>query len=124
MSVTQTETISISSDTGTGLSGRSAETGTTEQTFREPYPAGSTDVEYDITFSHTTLKKIFLVSDQDMTIKTNSSGSPSQTISLKAGRPLRWGASEGYFTNPITADVTKFFISCTSSSTLKGLILN
>lgn len=123
MSVSINFTSNVNVDGSGALSATFSEVGATAITIDNQFAAGSTDVEYDVSFAHATIQGIWLMSTVDMTVKTNSSSVPSQTLSLKAGRPLRWGTSEGYFSNPITADVTKLFVTCTAAGKLKGKVV-
>lgn len=123
MSINHTLTFSISSDTNsTPLTGSASETGNTETLINTQFPASSTNTDYPITFSHTTTQDIWLWSDKGMTILVNSTGSPILTIVLVPGEPYIWNKSSGV-TNPLSADVTHFYCSCTPASKLKGKIL-
>lgn len=51
-----------------------------------------------------------LAKGADLTVKTNSTGSPDDTINLTDGEALIW-KSGGYFDNPLTVDVTKFYLT-------------
>ena len=51
-----------------------------------------------------------LRSDQAVSIKTNSTASPGQTINLVANQMIQFGLSMG-LTNPFTVDVTKLYVS-------------
>ena len=76
-------------------------------------PAGATNLEIDIGIAYAQLVSLFMAATADLTIKTNHSGSnpaPDNTIALKAMVPLVWNA-DSYFTNPLTADVTKLYVS-------------
>lgn len=53
---------------------------------------------------------IYIESDIDLTIKTNSSGSPAQTITIKASTPFLWIKNSGV-TNPFATDVTALYQS-------------
>ena len=68
-------------------------------------PAGASNQAVALTLAVADIKGIFLVSSADVTLKTNSSSSPTQTIALKAGRPLVWD-DQDYFACPISADIT------------------
>lgn len=80
-------------------------------------PASSTDyaVEYAVDVSQ--CKAVFLVADADMTLETNSGGSPTQTISLTAGVPVAWITGAG--TNPLTSDITSLYVTSTAGGNLK-----
>lgn len=123
MSVTYTTSIKTASSGGGSVSGQYTETGATESNIDENYPAASTNTLLTIAFNYANIQNIELVASQDMTIKTNSSGAPDDTINLKAGNPLVWSKSASYFANPFTANVTALYITCVSAASLKGRIL-
>jgi hypothetical protein len=77
----------------------------------ESIPAASTDLAVAFAFAVAKLKAIFIQADRDMTIKTNSSGSPQETIALKAGQPFMWSLSDGYFAVPFAGNVTSLFVT-------------
>jgi hypothetical protein len=56
------------------------------------------------------LQSVYLLSNVDVTIKTNDATTPASTINLKANKPILWFVDSGY-TNPFTADVTQLFVS-------------
>lgn len=68
---------------------------------------------------------LFLVSDQQLTIKTNSINSPGQTITLKASRPLIWNSEDGYFSCPISNNLTTLYVTnnTTVAATLRAYLL-
>lgn len=80
----------------------------------ESVPDSSTDLQINVNIVENDLTSFALVATQDVTIKTNSSGSPQETISLKANRPLIWGAGGG--TKPISDDISAFFVTNSSGS--------
>ena len=53
---------------------------------------------------------IFLLCDENLTIKVNSSSAPTETINLIANEPYIW-YSGALFTNLFTHDVTAFYLS-------------
>lgn len=63
-----------------------------------------------IAFNYADLEMFEIVSDRDITLKTNSSGSPTQTISLVAGVPLVWFTGAPW-SNPFTANVTAMYLT-------------
>lgn len=78
--------------------------------------AVGTNLEKDIPkILHANMKSLLLVSSGDLTVKTNSSGSPDNVITLAAGVPLIWSLSQdGSGANPFgAADVTKLY--CTNA---------
>lgn len=82
-----------------------------EQALDVVVPPSTTDLQVDtFDFINARLKSIFIVSDQDVTIETNSAGAPSNTIAIKANKPLVWYVGS-YFANPFTVDVTALFFT-------------
>lgn len=67
---------------------------------------GSTDVAFSLTQTASKIQMIALQSSTNLTFKTNSAGSPTQTINLKAGVLEIWHANSGIFSNPITGSIT------------------
>jgi hypothetical protein len=84
----------------------------------ESIPSSSTDLEIAVEINATTLVSIMILADQDLTIETNSSSAPDDTITVRANVPIWWedGSSE---TAPITADVTSIFVTSTNAATLR-----
>lgn len=83
--------------------------------------SGTPNVEVDIAFAVTgELKSLLLYSVQGMTIKTNSSSAPDDTIVLVAGVPLVWNTND-VAANPLTTDVTKLFFT-NASATLTSAV--
>lgn len=81
---------------------------------QEAVPDTSTDKQFVTGIDVSSAKIICLECDQDVTVKTNSSGSPQETISLIAGRPIIWqtGDSSALF----AGDVTSFFVTNASGT--------
>lgn len=65
----------------------------------------------------TTLKSLYIVCDQDVTLETNDGTTPQETILLKKDQPLVWLSSNAYFTIPFAGDVTGFFVTNASGAT-------
>lgn len=86
------------------------------------FPAGSTNVVFTLALTVANLTDVFLVATQNCTIKTNSTGSPSNTINLVAGIPFVWEVSAGYYACPFTVNVTTAFLTCTPATVLNYLI--
>lgn len=80
--------------------------------------ANQTNYEVDYTLDVSSCKGLYISSDVAMTVKTNSSGSPDQTITLTANTPVIWYTGIGA-TCPITTDVTKLYVTNTTAGTLK-----
>ena len=73
--------------------------------------AGSaSNAQQAIDFSQSNLRAIYIKTDQDLTLKTNSTGSPQETVTLKAGVPFVWVYQSG-ITNPFAGNVTATYWS-------------
>lgn len=71
---------------------------------------GATNFQAILGIDVSELEALYVNSTQDLTLKTNSSGSPQETIALKANVPLQWQTG-GYFAVPFAGDVTSFFFT-------------
>lgn len=78
--------------------------------------SGQTNLEVPLAFDEDALKSIFITSDKAITIKTNDSGSPQETIALAANQVIFWDSSSSA-TKPVSDDVTKIFITNASGAT-------
>lgn len=78
--------------------------------YSEAIPASSTDLLVAGNIDVSQLKAFWIKSDVALTIETNSGSSPADTITLTAGRPVIWDHLSGE-TNPLTTDVTAFYIT-------------
>lgn len=109
---TFTDTISISY-TGNGKAVSTpvgSYTGTKDGGVATVISAGATNTEVDIVFTYALIQSFVMSSDQDVTVKVNSSTTPVPQIALKKTAGLVWASDYGT-TNPFTADVTKFYIT-------------
>lgn len=102
--------------------------GTTSHTGQEVYtpsqscPTGqSTQIIHALDVS--ACKAFAVVSDQAVTLKTNSSGSPDDTIALTANAPYIWTTSM-YDSFQLGTDVTSFYVTNASGSTASVSILS
>lgn len=89
----------------------------------ESISANQTNLLVALNIDVSQLKSLFILTDVAMTLKTNSSGSPDDTISMVANVPLEW-KNDGYHTCPLTVDVTGLYVTNTTAGTLKirGLV--
>jgi hypothetical protein len=122
--ITQTINHGIRSDVGAGpLSGSYVEYGTQNPLLDVVLPAGTVDQVQAFAFPIATLQSVFILSDQNVTLKTNSSSSPANTINLKAGNPLCWSISSGYFACPFGVDVTQIFLTAPTATRFRMQVL-
>jgi hypothetical protein len=81
---------------------------------------GATNQEYDVLITVANIKDMVLMSTQPLTVKTNSSSAPQETITLAANKQLVWTVDhpEAKF---FAGNITKFFVTNTSAlnATLK-----
>ena len=103
-------TSTYATDEGNAISAVSKYTGTTEVAY-DGTVAATTDLqEVDIAWIRANVHALLLYSSQALTIKTNVSGAPIDTIVLAAGQAIVWGTDHAE-ANPVAHDVTKLFLS-------------
>jgi hypothetical protein len=123
MAVTTKIQSSITFSNGTtSQNGYVTDTGNTPATIGQNFPAASTNTAFTMAFNYANLQSFWLVASQNCTIKTNSTGSPANTINLVAGVPYYWSLSSG-LTNPFTVNITTAYMTCTAATNLQGAIL-
>jgi len=110
--------VNIHTDAGTITSTTDSYTADSDIDFVNVFNAGSSNSEIDIAATLANLKALYLYADQDMTVKTNSAGSPADTINLKAKKQVTWN-TDSIFAKPYTTNVTKMFVSCTNTTVLR-----
>lgn len=98
-------------------------TGATRVSQDYSLPADSSAHEVKVALTRSAVQVLFILSDHNVTLKTNSSGSPTDTISIVANVPLLVGLSANvpqgtstaasFFSGDIT---TMFFINGTPAS--------
>lgn len=76
---------------------------------------GAVDQEIILGIDTSQLQCIVLHSDRDLTIKTNDSAAPTDTLTMQAGIPRVWRTGD-YAALFLTADVTKIFVSNASGA--------
>lgn len=91
-------------------------TGSAAAHFSEDIPDLATNTQVNIAIDVSAVKAFMLVSDQDVTIKTNSTSAPDTTFTLVADHPYTWDTdSEDAFL--LSVDVTKMYITNASGAT-------
>jgi hypothetical protein len=111
--------ITYRNDAGTVAATTMNYTGDDESNFNETIAASSTNVDYDWTLEKDDLVSLAIFASAAMTLKTNSSGSPDDTITLAAGQLLVWTSDSG-MANPFdAAAVTKIYVTSTAGGLLK-----
>jgi hypothetical protein len=80
-----------------------------------------TNQQINFDFKKATLLVVYMIpAGGDLTIKTNSSGSPQETIVLKDGIGIYWAVNEGHAC-PFAGDVTAIYVT---NATLNQVKLN
>lgn len=80
-------------------------TGGSSVAISESIADGQTDKQVTFELDQSAMQSIYIVSDQAVTIETNSGSTPTDTLTLAANIPVIWFTGSG-LTNPITADIT------------------
>lgn len=120
---THTLGVTYTTDAGTTKSTTATYTADTQVANNTPIVANSTNYEIDLSWKYSTIKACVLYCDTALTVKTNSSGSPTDTITLAAGvqKIYTFDSKVGTGTNLFTADVTKIYV--TNSTAASNLIV-
>ena len=116
MSITMTLTTKMEG-VGTAVSESVAKTGTGSTDIREAIADSTSDGLLAFVADVSEMEGLFILSDQDLTIKTNSSGAPQETIELLAGVPLMWHSDLADAANPFSDDITALYVTNASGST-------
>ena len=100
---------SLTTPSGQVSSGTVQFTGAANLEVDETFPQGN-DQGLVMTLDVSQVKAFWIQSDQNCTIETNSSGAPTNTLSLLANKPYVWyeGAYDAF---KLTADVTQLFVT-------------
>jgi hypothetical protein len=107
---------------GGSITGTTVCTGDMEQNADVVLSAGASNVLLTYAFTRANAKSCVLYCSGDCTIKTNSSGSPQDTITLNPGIPIPAAsltAVEAIFSGNITA----FYLSSTAGGTFSVRLL-
>jgi hypothetical protein len=111
--------ITYRNDAGTVAATTQNYNGDGETNFNETIAASASNAEYDWTLQKDDAVTLAIFASGAMTLKSNSSGSPDDTITLAAGQLLVWTSDSG-MTNPFSnGDVTKIYVTSTAGGLLK-----
>jgi hypothetical protein len=114
---------SINEDGAAPLNGAWSDVGSFGAPLSIAVAAGQTDFDVPISFNGANLQAMFLVSNQPVSIKVNSTGSPFSTIALKANVPFTWSKTASYYSNPLNVAVTHFYVTTTAAAIIKAKFL-
>jgi hypothetical protein len=109
MAFTHTITLSLAS-AGVAIGGTQVLTADNKSSFDIPLTASQADVAVDVAFDKDRLQSLFIKSDKDLTIETNSTSEPGDTLTIPGGEPFVWNQNMAW-DNPFSADVTKFYLT-------------
>lgn len=70
----------------------------------------STTTEFGLTLDVSAVKAFVVTSDKAVTLKTNDSGTPDDTLSLLANKPYEWN-TDSYDTFKFGTDITSLFVT-------------
>ena len=86
-------------------------TGSEELNLDFTLSANTTNQQISLAFTKTLLQSIFIYSaTQNITLKTNSSSAPQETLTITAGIPAVWSVNDG-FVNPFAGNVTTAYVT-------------
>lgn len=115
MAFSHTTAINLASASGT-LERTKAYSGSSETNLSESVVTASTDLAITCAIDVSAVKSFYVVSDQAVTLETNSGSSPTNTLTLVAGVPYQWN-TDSYNTFKLTGDVTVIYVTNASGST-------
>ncbi len=116
MAIIHKTTISVEQG-GVILSQTVESSGTSEVNIDEAVADSSTDLEITFLIDQSAMTSLYIESDQDILIETNSGSAPTDSLTLVANEPITW-TTNSVHSNQITADVTaNIFITNSSGST-------
>lgn len=114
MAVSATITMS-STGSGLNVTGSKAYSGGGRSTLDTTVADSVSDQLAVISIDVSVIQSIIILSTQNLTLETNSGGSPIDTIALKANVPYVWNTDQ-YFTNTLDTDVTAMYLTNASGS--------
>ena len=107
-----TDVISVSySGNGKSVSSKlGTYSGTKDAGIATVIPAGSVNFQVVLAFPIANIQSMVIDASQNVTIKTNSTTAPGDTINLNANYGIFWGIG-GLPAKPLSVDVTSFYVS-------------
>ena len=114
--LTAKETIQVLDDAGNLVSSVARNvTGDSASKVKDQFAGGSANVLVAFPLVKARTQMFAFTSDQPATIKTNSTSSPQETITLAAGGSYTWNAQHPE-ANPIVGDITALYVSVAGTS--------
>lgn len=110
---THSITTGYKSDEGTITSVIKSFTGDAELGVEDNLAVGATNQHYTLAITISQIKAMVLYASGSVTIKTNSSSTPQETISLGAGAQLVWTNDASLGAIPFAGNITGFYVTNT-----------
>ena len=110
LGVVHTITINWQSTVGGSFKQSVKLTGAKEVDFDFTVAGGVVNQQFSLALTKAAVQVIYIFCDQNVTIKTNSTSTPQDTITITAGNPFLWSAGSG-IANPLVGDVTTAYVS-------------
>jgi len=110
MSISHTITKTWQGQSGLPISKGVVLTASEEVNFDFQVAASTSNQPFNLAFTKVDLQSIFILSDQTVTIKTNSSSTPQDTLTITGNDPYQWDINCG-IANPFAGNVTSGFTS-------------
>ncbi len=116
--------VSYKTDAGQITSTTDSYTGNAENDLEAVVAGSTTNQEYDMAITVSKIVSMVVYSDKALVIKTNSTGSPGNTVTLAATKQVVWN-TDSVMAKPFTVDTTKLFVTNTGtpSAVLKIRVL-
>lgn len=118
MVFTHTLGVTYKTDAGTITSTTDSYQADCEHDIDDSVPASTTNKEFDIAITKANIKSMVLYSDQSVTLKTNSTTSPTDTITMAAKKQVVWN-TDSLNSCPFTSDITKIFVTNSTAAAAK-----
>ena len=112
---THTLTVTHTTNDGGTVSNSITETGTAYLEIAESVADSETDYEIVCAIDVSEIALLYIVSDQDVTLETNSGSEAVDTLALEANEPVTW-TTKSIYDCPLTEDVTSVFITNASGA--------
>lgn len=83
-------------------------------------PASTTNQAVAIAINPAKLRSLYmLATQQGLTVKANSTGSPTNTYTLVAGVAFEWSADAAYFSNPVASTISTIYVTNAGSTSAR-----
>jgi hypothetical protein len=110
------------SDAGTVASTTQSFTGDAEIQYKGAIAANTTDGRITLAVTKANIRSMVIYCDQDCTIKTNSSTTPQETISVSAKVMVDWNTSSTA-SCPYSGNITDLYVTVGNTSAAANLLV-